>query len=137
MAYDWTPDLAVGNDEIDAQHRELLRRISELHRCMKDGETASVPDVLAGVRDYVKEHFAHEERHMRRLGYPGIEHHLAQHARFSAELDVFEGDLVRRGATPSLAVGLGGWLSGWFREHIRGFDKEFASFARTSKGEGW
>ena len=29
----------------------------------------------------MKEHFAHEERHMRRLNYPGLERHLAEAGR--------------------------------------------------------
>jgi hemerythrin len=137
MAYEWTPDLSVGIPEIDAQHGELLGRISELHRCMNAGETSSVPAVLAGLRGYVKEHFDSEERHMREIAYPGIERHLAQHARFAAELEIFEQDWGRRGTTPSLTVDLAGWLSDWFREHIRGYDREVVAFLRASKGPGW
>ena len=136
MPYDWTPDLSVGNDDIDEQHRELLGRIGELHRCMLTGKTGSVPDVLAGVRGYVKAHFEVEEQHMRELAFPGIERHLAQHARFTAELDSFERLWAQRGTTPSLAVDLSGWLSGWFREHIRGFDKDLAAFVQGSRNTG-
>lgn len=135
MAYQWTPDLAVGIDEIDAQHRELLARLEELHRCMRAGETGSVPRVLAGVRKYALVHFATEERHMHELGYPELLSHRAEHARFKAELDTFEKELGSRGATPSLAIHLAGWLSEWFRNHIRGFDRQFAEFVRAAPNE--
>ena len=133
MAYDWTPDVAVGIDEIDAQHRELLARIAELHRCMRGGETDSVPAVLAGVRKYARTHFDTEEDHMRRLAYPDMERHVEQHHRFTAELDAFEEDLRQRGTTPSLAIHLAAWLSAWFRDHIRGYDQQLGAFARGSR----
>jgi hemerythrin-like metal-binding protein len=132
MAYEWTPDLATEIDEIDAQHRELLARLRDLHRSMRVGETDIIPAILAAVRTYAKAHFDTEEQHMRRLGFPGLEAHRAEHAKFTAELDVFEHEWGDRGTTPSLAVGLGTWLSGWFREHIRRFDFELAAFAREA-----
>jgi hemerythrin-like metal-binding protein len=130
MAYDWTPDLSTDIGEIDDQHRELLRRMRDLHGSMRTGETSTVPAVLAGVRTYARAHFDTEEQHMRRLGFPGLERHHREHDRFTAELDLFEQEWTRRGTTPSLTVGLATWLSGWFRDHIRTFDSEFAAFAR-------
>jgi hemerythrin len=131
MAYQWTPELTTGIDEIDADHRELLGRIADLHGCMRAGQTGSVASVLAGVRSYAKSHFATEEQHMRSLAFPGLERHRAEHARFSSELEAFEREWNARGATPSLAIGLAVWLSGWFRDHIRVFDLEFAAHARA------
>jgi hemerythrin len=132
MAYDWTPDLSVGIEEIDAQHRELLRRIGDLHTCMRAGETTSVPGVIAALRKYARTHFDSEERHMLELHYPAIERHRAEHASFTAELESFEKDLSQRGPSPSLAIHLAGWLSSWFRDHIRGFDRQLAAFVQAA-----
>lgn len=131
MAYEWTPELATGIDEIDADHRELLGRICDLHQCMRAGQTDSVAGVLAGVRAYARSHFATEEQHMRSLAFPGLDRHRAEHARFSTELEAFEREWSARGAMPSLAIGLAVWLSGWFRDHIRVFDLEFAAHAQA------
>ena len=133
MAYEWTPDLATGMNDIDAQHRELLRRIGELHRCMRAGETSSVPGVLVGIREYVQTHFANEEREMREVGFPSAARHAAQHARFTTELARFEKDWSRHGTTASLTIDLAGWLSSWFRDHVRGYDAEFATFLRARR----
>lgn len=41
MPIQWTQDLAVGVEEIDAQHRELYANVASLHEAMRAHRLAS------------------------------------------------------------------------------------------------
>src|SRR5512134_3985517 len=81
----WTPALAVGDADIDDQHRELFRRAARLIDALRSGDRGEVLPTLAYLEAYAVHHFAGEERLMRELGYPGLAEHVAAHGRFREE----------------------------------------------------
>src|SRR5512139_1192632 len=105
---EWTPDLAVGIETIDRQHRELFRRINSLviaireHRCKSE-----IDGTIAFLDDYAKYHFAEEERRMGESAYPGLGEHLRYHTTYLRTLaDVKEQAALPRipGSTYELSV---------------------------------
>ena len=61
---------------IDAQHDELQARIERL-LAASDGTTLAL--CVMGLYQHIREHFAYEERLMRKLKYPAMKAHVNQH----------------------------------------------------------
>lgn len=129
----WSPALAVGVPEIDAQHQELFRRADRLVSALRAGDRGEVAPLVRYLRDYVLEHFAAEERFMHEIGFPGLEGHRAVHLAFREEFAAMVADYERKGATPLVALTLHNWLSDWLRRHVGGLDVEIGQFAAAKR----
>ncbi len=128
--YEWSKDLEVGVDTIDAQHRELFAAINLLLR----GEGAAAPEEIPGVivylEDYVVNHFGLEEVYMRRLTYPGYPAHKNEHVRFVSDFYDLRDEFDNNGSNLEIADKLGRFLGDWLVNHIGKVDKALGSFLR-------
>jgi hemerythrin len=133
----WSPSLAVGVPEIDAQHQELFRRAEKLITALRAGDRTEVEPLVRYLDEYVVEHFSAEERYMREIGYPGLEAHRATHEAFREDFAEMLRDYVRKGPTPLVALTMHNWLSDWLRRHVGGIDVEIGRFADAKRrGQG-
>src|SRR5512138_3074804 len=133
----WSPALAVGVPEIDAQHQELFRRAERLITALRSGDRREVEPLVRYLTAYVVEHFAAEERYMREIGYPGLEGHRAAHDTFRGDRAERIADYERKGPTPLVALTMHNWLSDWLRRHTGGLDQEIGRFAESKRrGQG-
>jgi hemerythrin len=124
----WTADLAVGDADIDDQHRELFRRAERLIAALREGDRAEVLPTLAYLEAYVVHHFEGEERLMRELGYPGLAEHADAHRAFRHAFAEMVADFEARGPTALVALTLHNRLSEWLREHLGGVDLALGRF---------
>lgn len=128
----WTTDLAVGNEDIDEDHRKLFFLLERLHQDMSSGqinqETQSIVDAL---RDYAESHFAREEAFMREISYPHYPVHKAEHDRFVSEVCALQSRVARGARTAQLDIDQ--FLASWLREHVLVRDMALAAAIR---GEG-
>jgi hemerythrin len=129
----WSPALAVGVPEIDAQHQELFRRAERLVSALRAGDRAEVAPLIRYLGDYVVEHFAAEERFMHEIGYPGLEEHRVLHRAFRDDFAVMLADYERKGPTPLVALTLHNWLSDWLRKHVGGVDVDIGRFTDAKR----
>jgi len=127
MALEWSPALAVGIAEIDAQHRELFRRAGRLIEGIRQGDPDEVDELVDYLHQYAVNHFGAEEAAMREARYSGYARHKAQHDRFIEDLLTLAAEHEERGAA-SVAPKLDQWLTGWLREHVSKTDTELARF---------
>ncbi|HET7752374.1 MAG TPA: hemerythrin family protein [Anaeromyxobacteraceae bacterium] len=118
MPIQWTPWLELGIPELDAQHLQLDDRLAALHEAFCEGRVPDVPEVIAGVRELAGRHFGAELRRMEELRYEHVERHVAEHRRFSEQLDHFEARCLA-GVDVPLAMEVANWLAAWIREHQR------------------
>jgi hemerythrin len=132
-AIQWSPALAVGVPEIDAQHQELFRRAERLVTALRAGERGEVERLVKYLTAYVVEHFAAEERYMREIGYPGLEGHRAAHDTFREDFAEMVADYGKKGPTPLVALTMHNWLSDWLRRHVGGLDVEIGRFADAKR----
>ena len=133
----WSPSLAVGVPEIDAQHQELFRRAERLITALRAGDRGEVEPLVRYLDEYVVEHFSAEERYMREIGYPGLEGHRVAHDAFRQDLAEMVHDFERKGPTPLVALTMHNWLSDWLRRHTGGIDQEIGRFAEAKRrGQG-
>ena len=125
----WDPCLETGIQEIDWEHRRLLNIVNRLLEAMARGRgEAAVRPVFRDLARHAEDHFAHEEKFMRDMGYPGAEEHAGEHRRMAESLARF-GAALDSGDPPG-ASDLNALLSNWLMEHILKKDKEFAAFSR-------
>ena len=83
---EWTGDLSVGIDEIDEQHKELIRRINDLVDSVRQKSCKyKIGDVIKFLEEYVVVHFGEEEGLMEKYAYPEYKPHRAQHEYFMRE----------------------------------------------------
>ena len=71
MFMEWSNNLATGVPEIDNQHKEIINRVNSLSAACSEGKgKEEVLRVLLFLEEYIKEHFAAEERLQLRHAYP-------------------------------------------------------------------
>lgn len=128
MPLGWSPSLAIGVEEIDAQHEELFRRAERLVRALRTGDRAGVDALFTYLAGYADKHFLVEERLMEAAGYPGLDAHRSAHARFRADLDAHLGAYAADGGNAGAGLALHNWLSDWLREHLAGPDQELGRY---------
>lgn len=128
MRIEWTPALSVGNDAIDAQHRELFRRADALLVAIHAGKPERVGEVLNFLNRYAVEHFGLEEAWMREHRFRGYLRHKAEHDRFVADLVALADEHERGVEHGFMASRVDEWLAAWLRDHVSGTDTELASF---------
>jgi hemerythrin len=132
---DWNDDFSVGNLQIDAQHKELVKMTNDFYAgCQQGGIIAKVHfmKTIQKALQYIKTHFATEEEIMERVRYPEYEVHKRQHEDFIAEvrgqIAVFE---TEDNPNPS---GFVQYLMNWVLQHIADSDKKYVPYIARLDG---
>lgn len=87
MAISWREELSVGVEEIDSQHKELIKHFGALLNACKEGKGSDeVRRLLAFLNEYVINHFSDEEELQRKSGFPDYEAHQREHIGFCKQL---------------------------------------------------
>jgi hemerythrin len=121
----WLNVFEVNVADIDEQHRELFRMFNEVLDAVWDGKGKdAIREMLEFTTNYAVSHFATEERHMQRHGFPGYSEHKKLHEDFTADVLKFLHDYDRNGASTEMVVDVISSLGNWTREHIRATDQE-------------
>ncbi len=112
--FEWTVEMSVGVDLLDADHRMFIAMINELEEIARlPARRTDTKRVLDGFVDYARYHFDREEEVMAACAYPAIKAHKKQHAAFDRVIhDVvgrFEDDLDAR---------IGEWVVVYLREWL-------------------
>jgi hemerythrin len=133
---DWTPDLTLNHDLLDAQHVEIFRKLRDAAEVL-DGPVARVEAAVAALGETLVTHLAAEERLMDEVLYPERIRHRSAHELFTADFLRMRDELTQHGATPLVADGLRRRIPDWLRFHIRVNDLPFGAFlARRSARVG-
>jgi hemerythrin len=133
MNIGWSDDLSLGVTEIDNQHKELFSRFGKLAQACSEGKgKEEVLRLLLFLQDYVKEHFAAEERLQMRHDYPEYTAHRAEHTKFMADVAKLEAEFRTEGATLSLVILTNRTLTSWLIQHIKKTDMQFANYLRQT-----
>jgi hemerythrin-like metal-binding protein len=133
--YEWSKDLEVGVDTMDAQHRELFAAINSLLREEGAASPEEIPAVIAFLEDYVVNHFGMEEVYMRRLTYPGYPFHKNEHVQFINGFYDLRDEFDTNGSNLEIADKMGRFLGDWLVNHIGKVDKALGVFLREKTGK--
>lgn len=135
MALTWTEDLAVGYGLIDTQHKELFARYNSLLQACKEGKgREAIEPVLDFLMEYVKVHFAEEERFMARYAFPERDEHVQQHRELFRHVDEVRRELQEKGASVAVITSINHSLLNWLLRHVKLTDVKLGRFlaARAS-----
>lgn len=131
----WSPDLSVGIDFMDADHRKLMELVTELHDLVEGGEaqTAAV-EKLDELVDFTQQHFRLEERLMEQNDYDGFEQHRQGHELLLQDVADLRQHLAaeEQSAGPEILL----FLKDWLIRHILESDKELGGFLEQRLGRG-
>jgi len=127
----WSPDLEVGVDEIDHQHRILVTIVNRLYEAIGEGrEESKVNELIKELAHYTDYHFATEEALMEAHGYEFAAYHQADHRSMSRQMREFLTDLQQNFPNPQ---GVLDFLQHWLVEHIAGADRHLGETIRDAR----
>ncbi|MGM0419093.1 MAG: bacteriohemerythrin [Thermodesulfobacteriota bacterium] len=121
--FKWQAEYRTGFDKIDAQHRLLFAIANELIQIDVDSPESKYEYkyLFSHLTDYVKEHFAAEEKLMDTIGYPEAEDHKDKHQFIISEIN---SSLKSSKSTANLKQNLESLLTKWIKDHVLNEDKK-------------
>ncbi len=132
----WTEDLVSGNQVIDQQHRELLRRFEMLEDAVKEGEAFKEVKLLAAfLQRYVLTHFNTEEQEMLAGHYPGSALHAAEHDQCKNRIFQFKKFIETERDREKIVAVAYSMLGLWVRDHILNHDIQFIQYIKEKGKE--
>lgn len=124
----WEDRYALGVDEMDREHKEILAGINELIRAMNASDFSQIRKAFEDLKVTTLDHFSDEEAFMSRIGYPSLDSHKKVHENLVSKLlsfapQIADGSLDR----PMLAS----FLRNWLFTHIMGIDAKYAEHSHS------
>jgi hemerythrin len=132
MSISWRDELAIGNPQIDGQHRELLERFDQLLAACRRGEgKLELVRLLDFLDQYVVKHFGDEEQLQRESGYPEFQSHQLLHLGFTKRLVDLKRTIKADGEVQvDHVLATNKMLLDWLVQHISTRDRELGQFLR-------
>jgi hemerythrin len=131
--FTWSPEMSVGVELIDSDHKALIRLINELHDAFEDDDTPELPaDTFDRLVEYIDHHFLREEAVMEACGYPNMDPHKVEHGRFTHEIRYIR-DRYVKGEETEAAEKLLYFLKNWLRRHILVEDMAYRPYAEGNE----
>ena len=128
----WKDQYSVGIDEIDDQHKVLLRLFSIVQDAVATNQGwSAVHFAILETVQYAEFHFSFEEALMRLYGFPGYEEHSKAHRQILAQAEGLVGESLREGTRDDVATFFRNWLVSHMQESDRFYAKHILSGARV------
>jgi hemerythrin len=129
--FEWQDHFFIGVAQIDEHHLHLVELLNKTHR---DFLRQAPPDILAELFeeliDYATYHFAAEEKVMLESGFPDIENHKREHAKFAREVVDMHDNYLEKQKPFFLEILT--FLQDWLKSHILQADGELGRFLAKS-----
>jgi len=125
--FEWTADVAIGHEQIDAEHQQLFALAEALVEPLFFAADQALKEAeLQALIDFARTHFANEEQLMRASDYPEVETHANFHASLLKELETYCARVrVRSNTNPA---GLVAYLWSWLTTHLQTADRELGAW---------
>ncbi|NLY77859.1 MAG: hemerythrin family protein [Tissierellia bacterium] len=132
MAIEWTPDLSVGVENIDEQHKIWFQKANELFEAGKERRAKEYINTMIDFLDeYTKKHFKDEEAYMEEIGYPELEAQKRAHASFINDLAKLKSDYNESGGNIVVIINANKMVLNWLTNHIKSMDKKIGEYVKT------
>ena len=127
VLFPWNDSYSVNIGIIDAQHKQLVGAINELHLAMSEGRAKDqLGQILSKLVNYTKGHFATEEKLMESRGYADYAAHKAEHDRLTSTVTDFQRRFMSNEV--GLTLEIMEFLKNWLAKHILGSDRKYSPF---------
>ena len=132
MSIVWTPNLSVGVEHIDNQHKIWFEKANGLFEASKERRARDYIDTMLKFLDeYTKEHFRDEEAYMEKIHYPEIDAQKKAHASFINELAKLKSDYDKSGGNILVIMNANKMVTNWLTNHIIYMDKKIGDYVKT------
>lgn len=126
---EWTDDLSVHIDSVDAQHKNLVAIINRLYDSMQAGKAnAIMRRIFVELAEYTASHFSYEERLFKQHSYPEMTSHQHSHANLIVQMKELQKKLE---AGIPVSIKTFSFLKKWLTEHIMKEDHRYSGFLRA------
>ena len=126
MSLEWKDGYKIGHDEIDAQHQQLFKLVNTV---LAAKDKATLTACAMALFQYTREHFAHEEALMKRLDYPAMAAHQAQHESLISRLNEVSARIAN-GTLDHQVLEV--FLTDWLLNHIANSDIKLATYIQAT-----
>lgn len=130
----WKDNYELGVPVIDAQHKELFRRVESFLQVLRseDSWTAKISKInetLEFMKRYVVEHFRDEEVYQQSIDYPGYAAHKELHNGMVNYVLEVSKQYEQSNNNEQLMQQFGGRLLAWLINHVAAEDQRIAEYA--------
>lgn len=128
----WSPNLSVGVEMIDEQHKTLFENADKLFEAGRNHKSAEfIGGLLEFLDQYTKKHFSDEERYMLSIKYPEYDMQKKMHADFLARLAKLKADYAQSKGSIVVIIEANQMMLNWLTQHISIQDKKIGDYARS------
>jgi hemerythrin len=134
----FVPALYTHNETIDAQHKELIKRVNDLYDAIELGGDAAgekAKESLEFLTQYTVFHFQAEENLMKQTGFPLYTQHKKIHDDFVITVRGLVDKLNELGPTPEFADLVEKEFTAWIINHIQGTDIKTIEWINNKGGD--
>ena len=130
--YDWDESLATGIDEIDEQHKSLIKKMNELSEAIgEEGDKKMAVEIIEFMEDYGQTHFETEEKYMKKYDFNRLSIQREAHEKFTKNVESVKSRIEEEGLTDDVVNDVNEYLINWFMNHIKTEDKKFSKFMKN------
>ncbi len=133
MSVRMPPELTLGFEEIDNQHRGILEALDRAAAAAKAGDLATTRAALAALGDLLMGHFSAEEGFMAESLFPDRGRHKAAHDLFMQDFAQLGRELQDRGLSDLVVQWVATRVPEWVKFHIRVNDSALASYLASKR----
>ncbi|MDR1566031.1 MAG: hemerythrin family protein [Treponema sp.] len=127
----WDPDLATGNYNIDSQHKQIFRLVSNFTDvCRNNHSPQALQETFDFLADYTVRHFTDEEALQLTYRYPAYEEHRKSHSDFKETISKLREEFISNGSSPRIWQTLTTLMVRWLVKHIKQEDFKIAEYIR-------
>lgn len=122
--YEFTDDCLIHIEQIDNEHRQLFALLNESIAMVSEVSdvTTIYKNLIAKLKDYAINHFAHEEAYMESIHDPELRLQRLEHAAFTKKINSFALDTSSPEAAKESLNELLKYLVRWLYRHILSSD---------------
>ena len=132
---EWTPDLSVGIDVIDGQHKRIVDYVNKLHEARIRRDRGAIAGIIEELVDYTVSHFSFEEVMMEEAGYRFLKAHQRIHKLFIRRVEEYQLRFKSGEDVETVATDMQATLVAWLMNHIRREDMDYSEPIRAALGE--
>lgn len=127
----WTPQFSVGVDELDRQHKRIVKFINALIEAQSSYSGSEiVSEVLTHMRIYGQEHFRCEEEYMRACQFPELEAHQQTHKEFKIQAAQYCNAVLEE--QENINDRIFEFLLNWWKTHILETDMKYKPYLKST-----
>jgi hemerythrin-like metal-binding protein len=126
---DWDDSVySVGIKKMDDEHKQLVALINLLDSEKNNQNREFVEKILNTLLQYTQNHFAHEEKILKKINYSDFDNHVAQHRKFENWVDLAKADFDVNQKSEYAINRILTFLKKWLMDHILEQDKNYGKF---------